>query len=111
MCAAFRRAVADRDDDVSPCHAMAMAYADMIATDVSPLRFQLHAWSAASDSDLHEAGRSSYRRVWETVAELADATEDETRDFMAHGMLLTVLGSLDLMDLFGDPATLAQEMY
>ena len=43
------------------------------------------------------------------MAELSGAEPADVRRFMAYGMLLTVIGTLDLPDLFGDPLENLQE--
>ncbi len=106
---AFRDAVADRAEGSSPLEAMALTYIASMSEDVNSLRCQLHTWAAASDPALTEVAQRTYREIWETVAELSGATADQLRDFMGHGMLLTVLASLDLSELFGDPLAVAKE--
>ena len=106
---AFRDAVEQRDADSSPLQAMALAYLGFMEEDVNSLRCQLHTWAAASDPAIKDVAQRTYREIWEDIAELSGATADEIRDFMGHGMLLTVLASLDLNELFGDPLAVAKE--
>ncbi len=106
---AFRDAVEQRDPDSSPLQAMALAYLGFMEEDVNSLRCQLHTWAAASDPAIKDVAQRTYREIWEDIAELSGATADEIRDFMGHGMLLTVLASLDLNELFGDPLAVAKE--
>ncbi|WP_332641716.1 TetR/AcrR family transcriptional regulator [Aeromicrobium sp.] len=106
---AFRNAVEQRDAETSPLEAMALAYIGFMNEDVNSLRCQLHTWAAASDPAIKDVAQRTYREIWEDIAELSGATADEIRDFMGHGMLLTVLASLDLTDLFGDPLAVAKE--
>lgn len=106
---AFRDAVEQRDPGSSPLEAMAVAYIDLMTNDVNSLRCQLHTWAAGSDPAIKDVAQRTYREIWEDIAELSGATADEVRDFMGHGMLLTVLASLDLTDLFGDPLAVAKE--
>lgn len=106
---AFREAVEQRDHDASPLEAMARAYLGLVNDDRNALRCQLHTWAAASDPALHEVAQRTYREVWEEIAQLSGASADQVRDFMGHGMLLTVLASLDLIELFGDPLAVAKE--
>ena len=107
--AAFRAAAEQRTADQSPLEAMATAYIGLLDSDVNSLRCQLHTWAAASDPAIKDVAQRTYREIWADVAQLSGATEDEVRDFMAHGMLLTVVASLDLIDLYGDPLAAAQE--
>ncbi len=93
----------------SPLEAMALAYIGFMNDDVNSLRCQLHTWAAASDPAIKDVAQRTYREIWADIAELSGATSDEIRDFMGHGMLLTVLASLDLTELFGDPLAVAKE--
>ena len=106
---AFRGAVEQRDADTSPLQAMALAYLGFMEEDVNSLRCQLHTWAAASDPAIKDVAQRTYREIWEDIAELSGATADEIRDFMGNGMLLTVLASLDLTELFGDPLAVVKE--
>ncbi len=106
---AFREAVEQREAGSSPLEAMALAYIGFMSDDVNSLRCQLHTWAAASDPAIKDVAQRTYREIWEDIAELSGATADEVRDFMGHGMLLTVLASLDLTELFGDPLAVAKE--
>ena len=107
--AAFREAVEQRPEGTSPFEAMGLAYLELLEADPNPLRCQLHTWAAASDPDIEEVSRRTYREIWTEVSELSGADAAIVRDFMAQGMLLTVLGALNLTDLFGDPADALQE--
>ncbi len=82
-----------------------------MADDVNSLRCQLHTWAAASDPAVKDVAQRTYREIWADVAELSGGTADEVRDFMAQGMLLTIVSSLDLMDLFGDPLAVVKEKF
>lgn len=107
--ARFRDAVEQREPGTSPLEAMAMAYLGFMSEDPNSLRCQLHTWAAASDPAIKDVAQRTYREIWEEAAEISGATADEMRDFMAQGMLLTVLGALDLTDLYGDPIAVAKE--
>ncbi len=106
---AFREAAEQRDAGTSPLEAMAIAYLRLMSEDVNSLRCQLHTWAAASDPAIKDVAQRTYLQIWEDIAEVSGASADEVRDFMAHGMLLTVLASLDLTHLFGDPLAVAKE--
>jgi AcrR family transcriptional regulator len=107
--ARFREAVEQREPDASPLEAMALAYLGFMNDDVNSLRCQLHTWAAASDPAIKDVAQRTYREIWAEIAELSGGSADEVRDFMAQGMLLTVLGALDLTDLYGDPVAVAKE--
>lgn len=105
----FREAVEQRDPDASPLEAMALAYIGFVNDDVNSLRCQLHTWAAGSDPAIQEVAQRTYREIWQDIAALSGANADEIRNFMGHGMLLTVLASLNLTELFGDPLAVAKE--
>lgn len=98
---AFRSSAEASPD--TPLEAMAAAYVSLLADDPVALRAQLQAWSSASDPEIGDVARSSYLSIWRDVHELAGISAEEVREFMAHGMLLTVLAVLDLPDLYADP--------
>ena len=108
---AFREAAEQRPDGVTALEAMATAYLVFLEQDANAMRCQLHTWAAASDPAITEVAQRTYRDIWDDVAKLSDATPEEVQDFMAQGMLLTVLASMDLMDLFGDPQDVVTTKY
>lgn len=87
----------------NPLAAMANAYLALLLEDPMSLRSQLQAWASADDAEIGAAARASYLSIWRDVGETGGITDDEVRDFMAHGMLLTVLAALDLPDLYSNP--------
>lgn len=107
--AVFRDAVENCPAGLTPLAAMGVAYLELLQDDPNDLRCQLHTWAAASDPAIKEVAQRTYRAVWDEVAELSGESPAEVRRFMSYGMLLTVLGALDLPDLFGDPLETLQE--
>ena len=107
--AVFRDAVENCPAGLTPLAAMGVAYLELLQDDPNDLRCQLHTWAAASDPAIKEVAQRTYRAVWDEVAELSGESPAEVRRFMSSGMLLTVLGALDLPDLFGDPLETLQE--
>jgi AcrR family transcriptional regulator len=105
----FREAAEQRDPDTSPLEAMALAYIGFMNDDVNSLRCQLHTWAAGSDPAIKDVAQRTYREIWEDIATLSGASADEVRDFMAQGMLLTIVAALDLTELYGDPLAVAKE--
>ena len=106
--ASFRHAVEERGPGTSALEAMGLAYLGFMNDDVNSLRCQLHTWAAASDPAIKDVAQRTYREIWAEIAELSGATAEEMRDFMAQGMLLTILSALDLTDLYGDPLAVAK---
>jgi len=108
----FREAVEQRADGVSPLEAMAYSYLTFMDADANALRCQLHTWAAASDPAIKDVAQRTYRDIWSDVVEFSGgASPEDVQEFMAQGMLLTVLASMDLMDLFGDPAAVVSDKF
>lgn len=99
--AAFTAAATEATAD--PLGAMAASYDALLADDPEALRCQLQAWAMTSDPEIAAATRTSYLDVWRDVHRLSGATGEEVREFMAQGMLLTVLAALELPHLYTDP--------
>lgn len=99
--AAFAEAAGSRPDD--PLTAMADAYMSLLADDPDALTCQLQAWSTSGVPEIRDAVRTSYLDIWRDVHRLSGASGDALRDFMAQGMLLTVVAALDLPHLYTDP--------
>lgn len=57
----------------------------------------LHAFAAAADPGLGDEVRECYGGLYLLVRELTGASAEETRDFFASGMLLTVLGAMRVL--------------
>jgi AcrR family transcriptional regulator len=98
---AFAAAASSQPDD--PLTAMAAAYLNLLADDPDALSCQLQAWSTSGVPEIRDAVRTSYLDIWRDVHRLSGASGDELRDFMAQGMLLTVVAALDLAELYTDP--------
>lgn len=98
----FRQAVENRGN-LSALDAMADAYRQLLTNDPAALRSQLHAWAAASDDEIGEAARASYLQIWRLALTLTGEDPESVRNFMAHGMLLTVVAALDIPDIYANP--------
>ena len=98
----FQRAVENRGG-LSPMDAMADAYVALLTNDPAALRCQLYAWASSSDDEIGTAARASYVEVWKSAQKLSAEDPESVRDFMSHGMLLTVLAALDIPDVFANP--------
>jgi AcrR family transcriptional regulator len=57
----------------------------------------LHGYAAAGEPVIGDAVRDCYGRLYDVVRGLTGASPDEMRDFFAHGMLITVFGSMRLL--------------
>lgn len=105
---AFREAAEQRDPDTSALAAMGMAYLGFMEADINSMRCQLHTWAAGTDPAIREVAQRTYREIWADVAEFSGGTEEEVRNFMAHGMLLTVVAALEMPELIGDPISILE---
>jgi AcrR family transcriptional regulator len=69
------------------------AYDELLA-EREVLTILLHGFAAGSDPEIGPVVRECFGRVYSTVRELTGASAEETWDFLANGMLLTVLGAM-----------------
>ena len=88
----FRRA-AERQADLA---SLGTAYDELLA-ERDLLAVLLHGYAASSDPTIGSAVRACYGRIYQLVRELTGATAEETREFLATGMLLTVLASIRVL--------------
>ena len=88
----FREAAAGQAD----LESLGAAYDDLLAQR-DLITLLLHAFAAGSDPALGPTVRSCFGRIYHTVRDLTGAGEEEARDFLAHGMLLTVLGTMRII--------------
>jgi AcrR family transcriptional regulator len=80
--------------------AMGQAYMELLANR-DEIRFQMQAHAAAGNPELAEPIRKEFTGLWEDVKRMSGAPEDQVREFMAKGMLLNVVASLELADQLG----------
>jgi AcrR family transcriptional regulator len=62
----------------------------------------LQAFVQGADPVIGAAARAGYLEIWRFLREEADLTVEQARDFLAKGMLLSVLLSVDMPVLDGD---------
>ena len=75
---------------------MGAAYVELLR-DETFLKLQLHAYAAAcDDADVREATRRGFGRLWDEVIVLTGMSAEQSRDFMAIGMLLNVAAAMGL---------------
>jgi AcrR family transcriptional regulator len=87
------REVAGREPTLK---AMGEAYADLLA-EREVIVVLLHGFAAASDPALGPVVRELFGRIYTTARELTGADAGEAGEFMATGMLLTVLGAMNVI--------------
>jgi AcrR family transcriptional regulator len=73
--------------------ALGAAYDAMLA-EREVLTILLHGFAAGSDPEIGPVVRECFGRVYTTVRELTGASVEQTWEFLANGMLLTVLGAM-----------------
>lgn len=98
---AFRDAVEQRDASTSPMGALHNAYLELIP-DRDLLRMMQHSFTMAADPLLGPAMRDCLVRIYRLVRELTDATPDEARDFLAGGLLVNTLVTLQFPQIVED---------
>lgn len=89
----FRAAAEDPGDN--PMGALGCAYHDLIA-DRTLVRVMQHGFVAASDPALGPAMRARMLSIYRLVRELTGCSAAEAVDFLAYGMLINTLVSLEL---------------
>jgi AcrR family transcriptional regulator len=92
---AFRQA-ADGKGGEDALRAMGQAY-NALLDDRQLLTLQLQGWAAAcQDGEIQQASRDRFRRLAGLAEELTGADSADLMQFMATGMLLSVVAALDL---------------
>ena len=75
---------------------MGAAYVELLR-DQTFLKLQLHAYAAAcDDAAVREATRRGFGRLWDEAIVLTGMSAEQSRDFMAIGMLLNVAAAMGL---------------
>jgi AcrR family transcriptional regulator len=99
---AFVEAARGQATNEDRLEAMGHAYIDLLA-DRDEIRFQMQAHAAAGDPELGDSIRRDFTGLWEDVKRLSGASDEQVTDFMAKGMLLNVVASLELPAEFLPP--------
>jgi AcrR family transcriptional regulator len=88
----FREAAAEQ----ASLESLGAAYDGLLA-EREVITMLLHGFAAGADPAIGPTVRECFGRVYRAVRELTGVSEDEARDFMAMGMLLTVLGAMQVI--------------
>ena len=96
----FRDAAAVRAD----LESLGAAYDGLLA-ERELITVLLHGFTAGADPGIGPAVRDCFGRIYRVVRELTGATETEAREFLATGMLLSIL---DVMRVIGPGAVPAE---
>jgi AcrR family transcriptional regulator len=95
----FRDAAAVRPD----LRSLGTAYDELLA-ERELITVLLHGFAAGADPAIGPVVRDCFGRIYATVRELTGASVDEAREFLATGMLLTVLGAMRVLGPDAAPA-------
>ena len=91
----FGRA-AHRSEPGERLKAMGRAYMEELLPDRHQLLFQMQAYAACSDPEIQAHVRRRYGELVREVTRLSGAADEEVFNFIATGMMLNVVTSLDL---------------
>ncbi|TDD73456.1 TetR/AcrR family transcriptional regulator [Actinomadura darangshiensis] len=87
--------------------AMGLEYDAMLA-DRTTLLLQLQAFAASGEEDVRVAVRTSFGRLWESVAATTGLDPVTVKTFLAYGMLLNTGAALDIAEVDQDWARQAR---
>jgi AcrR family transcriptional regulator len=76
--------------------AMGMAYVGMLEADPRRLRSQMHMYAACDDADVRKVARDGFGDLHRLATSASGASRARVTRFFAKGMLLNVLGSMDV---------------
>ena len=96
---AFAEAARGLETSEERLHAMGQAYIRLLENR-EEIMFQHQANAAAGDPGLREPVRREFMRLFDDVARLSGASDDEVWNFMATGMMLNVVAALDLPEKY-----------
>jgi AcrR family transcriptional regulator len=77
---------------------MGVQYNELLA-DRTSLLLQLQGFAACGDPDVRDAVRTSFRRMWQTVAEVTGLDPVTVKAFLAFGMLLNNGAAIGVAEL------------
>lgn len=77
-------------------HAMGEAYGELL-TDQTRLRAQMQAYAACGDPEICEVVRAGYGDIVTYVERVSGLDQERVSRWFAHGMLLNVVASMDLL--------------
>lgn len=86
-----------RGDPEAAMEAMGEAY-DRMLEDGTMLVNQLHSYAACQEPAVREAVQENFGAIVDTVRDLSGAPDEEIQAFIAHGMLMNVIGAIGVAD-------------
>ena len=102
--ATFRTAAAEAGEDASESDilmAMGVAYGRLL-DDRSLLLMQMQAYAACDDEEIRDVVRDEMLRLVTFVQSASGAPEAAIREWLAYGMLMNVVASMDLTEVDAD---------
>jgi AcrR family transcriptional regulator len=104
----FRWAVEHGDPDLPVANRIGEAYAELIR-DRSRLRMQMQAYTACDDPDVLAAVQKGFAAITMFIQQATGFGKDDLAKFMAKGMLLNVMASIDALESTDTWATMLRE--
>jgi AcrR family transcriptional regulator len=93
-CGRVEQVFRDAAEEQPELHSLAVAYKNLLA-EQELLGVLLHGYAAAGvDPEIGAVVRDRFGRLWTTIAELTGAPLEDRRNFLAIGMLITVLSAM-----------------
>ncbi|MFM9127021.1 MAG: TetR/AcrR family transcriptional regulator [Solirubrobacterales bacterium] len=86
-----------RGDPEAALDAMGDAYDGMLE-DGTMLANQLHSYAACQEPAVREAVQENFGAIVETIREVSGASDEAVQAFVAHGMLMNVIGAIGVAD-------------
>jgi AcrR family transcriptional regulator len=93
---AFARAVEDHPDN--PLKAMGETYFALLP-EKDELLLQMQSYAASSDPEVRVVVARRFGELYRFVEQISGASEQDVREFFAHGMLLNVAAALDMQSM------------
>jgi len=104
----FRDAVETGDPDLPVANRIGEAYAELIRNR-SRLRMQMQAYTACDDPDVLAVVQRGFAAITTFIQEATGFGKDDLAKFMAKGMLLNVMASIDALESTAPWATMLRE--
>jgi AcrR family transcriptional regulator len=92
----FRAAVEEGDQSLDVAHRIGQAYFEQIQ-DRTKLRMQMQAYAASDDPDVRATVQRGFAALTAYIRQVTGFDQVELADFMAKGMLLNVMASMDVL--------------
>ena len=94
---AFRDAIANGDPTTPVLERLGDAYLEVVR-DRTRLRMQMQAYAACDDPDVRRTVQTNFGNIIQDIQHISGASDAELAQFIAKGMLLNVMASMDVLD-------------